>query len=43
MKKKKPKISTSFKLPSHTVYKNKLKWVKDVNVTPQTIKLMEKT
>ena len=25
-------------LPSHTMYKNKLKWIKDVNVTVETIK-----
>ena len=27
---------------SHTIYKNKLKWTKDLSVRPKTIKLLEK-
>lgn len=27
--------------PFYTIYKNKLRWIKDLNVLPQTIKLLE--
>ena len=33
-------INETRRLP-HTIYKNKLKWLQDLNLTPETIKLLK--